>query len=243
MSSAENLEETLASRIRTYLGMVSKALKQISIDSLGSHSKALEVLNLAKLYRDDAEYYLNVGDLPTALACISYAEGLLDALKIMGLINISWTRERPKKVLVAGTFDIIHAGHIRFLREAWKLGLVYAVVARDRNVQKFKGRLPIMPEDMRLEVVSSIKYVYKALLGDDTDLLKPVERVKPDIIFLGPDQPMDEESLKRELERRGIKAEVRRMSRREGPEIASSTSIIKEILRRYCDSNITSDKQ
>lgn len=146
-------------------------------------------------------------------------------------------------MLVAGTFDIIHAGHIRFLREAWKLGLVYAVVARDRNVQKFKGRLPIMPEDMRLEVVSSIKYVYKALLGDDTDLLKPVERVKPDIIFLGPDQPMDEESLKRELERRGIKAEVRRMSRREGPEIASSTSIIKEILRRYCDSNITSDKQ
>ncbi len=243
MSSAENLEETLASRIRTYLGMVSKAFEQISIDSLRPHSKALEVLNLAKLYRDDAEYYLNVGDLPTALACISYAEGLLDALKIMGLINISWTRERPKKVLVAGTFDIIHAGHIRFLREAWKLGLVYAVVAKDRNVQKFKGRLPIMPEDMRLEVVSSIKYVYKALLGDDTDLLKPVERVRPDIIFLGPDQPMDEELLKRELERRGIKAEVRRMSRREGPEIASSTSIIKEILRRYCDSNITtSDK-
>ncbi len=242
MSSAESLEETLASRIRTYLGMVSKALEQLSIDSLKRHSKALEVLNLAKLYRDDAEYYLNVGDLPTALACISYAEGLLDALKIMGLVSISWTRERPKKVLVAGTFDIIHAGHIRFLREAWKLGLVYAVVARDKNVQKFKGRLPIMPEDMRLEVVSSIKYVYKALLGDDTDLLKPVERVRPDIIFLGPDQPMDEEFLKRELERRGIKAEVMRMSRREGPEIASSTSIIKEILRRYCNSNIISNK-
>lgn len=242
MSSAESLKETLASRIRTYLGMVSKALEQLSIDSLKHHSKALEVLNLAKLYRDDAEYYLNVGDLSTALACISYAEGLLDALKIMGLVNISWTRERPKKVLVAGTFDIIHAGHIRFLREAWKLGLVYAVVARDKNVQKFKGRLPIMPEDMRLEVVSSIKYVYKALLGDDTDLLKPVERVRPDIIFLGPDQPMDEEFLKRELERRGIKAEVMRMSRREGPEIASSTSIIKEILRRYCNSNITSSK-
>ncbi len=235
MSSAGGLEETLASRIRIYLGMVSKALEQLNIDSLRHHSKALEVLNLAKSYRDDAEYYLNVGDLPTALACISYAEGLLDALRIMGLVSISWSRERPKKVLVAGTFDIIHAGHIRFLREAWKLGLVYAVVARDRNVQKFKGRLPIMPEDMRLEVVSSIKYVYKALLGDDADLLKPVERVRPDIIFLGPDQPMDEEFLKRELERRGIKAEVIRMSRREGPEIASSTSIIKEILRRYCN--------
>ncbi len=240
MSSAENLEETLASRIRIYLRMVSKALEQLSVDSLKHHSKALEVLNLAKLYRDDAEYYLNTGDLPTALACISYAEGLLDALKVMGLVNVSWIRERPKKVLVAGTFDIIHAGHIRFLREAWKLGLVYAVVARDKNVQKFKGRLPIMPENMRLEVVSSIKYVYKALLGDDTDLLKPVERVRPDIIFLGPDQPMDEKFLKRELERRGIKAEVRRMSRREGPEIASSTSIIKEILRRYCNSDVTS---
>ena len=236
MSSAESLEETLASRIRIYLGMVSRALEQLNIDSLKYHSKALEVLNLARSYRDDAEYYLNVGDLPTALACISYAEGLLDALRIMGLVNISWTRKKPKKVLVAGTFDIIHAGHIRFLREAWKLGLVYAVVARDRNVQKFKGRLPIMPEDMRLEVVSSIKYVYKALLGDNADLLKPVERVRPDIIFLGPDQPMDEEFLKRELERRGIKAEVVRMSRREGPEIASSTSIIKEILRRYCNS-------
>lgn len=235
MNSAENLEEMLASRVRTYLEMVSRALEQLSSDLLERNPKALEVLNLAKLYRDDARYYLSAGDLPTALACISYAEGLLDALRIMGLVNISWSRERPKKVLVAGTFDIIHAGHIRFLREAWKLGLVYAVVARDKNVQRFKGRLPIMPENMRLEVVSSIKYVYKALLGDDTDLLKPVERVRPDIIFLGPDQPMDEEFLKKELERRGIKAEIRRMPKREGPEIASSTSIIKEILRRYCN--------
>lgn len=109
---------------------------------------------------------------------------------------------------------------------------------RDKNVQRFKGRLPIMPENMRLEVVSSIKYVYKALLGDDADLLKPVERVRPDIILLGPDQPMDEEFLKKELERRGIKAEIRRMPRREGPEIASSTSIIKEILRRYCNTEV-----
>jgi len=236
MSSVESLEETLTFRIRTYLGMVTKALEQLSVNSLRPRSETLEVLNLAKLYRDDAEYYLNVGDLPTALACISYAEGLLDALKIMGLVNITWRRERPKKVLVAGTFDIIHAGHIRFLREAWKLGLVYAIVARDKNVQKFKGKLPIMPEDMRLEVVSSIKYVYRAFLGDDTDIIRPVERVKPDIIFLGPDQPIDDGFLKEELRRRGIKAEIKRMSKREGPEIASSTSIIKEVLRRYCNS-------
>ena len=239
MNSAEDLEEALASRVRTYLEMVSRVLDKLDINSLKHHSKALEVLNLARLYRDDAKYYLSTGDLPTALACISYAEGLLDALKIMGLTNISWVREKPKKVLVAGTFDILHAGHIHFLREAWKLGLVYAIVARDRNVQRFKGRLPIMPEDMRLEVVSSIKYVYKALLGDDTDLLKPVERVKPDVIFLGPDQPIDEDYLKKELKRRGINAEITRMPRREGPKIASSTSIIKEILRRYCNSNST----
>ncbi len=233
-SVGSNLREFLALRVRKYIDMVSRALRDIERIKGSIRGSAAEVVELARMYRDDALYYLRKGDVGTALACVSYAEGLIDALRIQGIINISWKRGEVKKVLVAGTFDILHPGHISYLREADKLGLVYAVVGRDDNVRRLKGRSPILPESSRLEVVSAIKYVYKAILGDKEDMLKPVEIIRPDVIFLGPDQPMDEYTLKKRLEGRGVKAEVIRMSRRISSKPSSTTEVLKEVLRRYC---------
>ena len=50
------------------------------------------VIDAANRYLTDAKYYLNTGKKATALASVSYAEGLLDALKIMGFVTFEWKR-------------------------------------------------------------------------------------------------------------------------------------------------------
>ncbi len=231
MSTAEN--EKVASRILTYIRMVEKALGN-ALGTFRGGDKERYVLELARTYLEDSKYYFSRGDYVTSLACISYTEGLLDALKFLGFIDIEWVRERPKKVLVGGTFDILHPGHIHYVREASKYGLVYAVVATDKNVMKLKGREPILPQEHRLELVSAIKYVYKALLGDEEDLSKPIERIKPDMVVLGPDQPIEELMIERKASELGINIDVIRLPRRIGNESYSTTGIINKIIRKYC---------
>ncbi len=225
-------KDDVARRIKLYIDMVNEVLEQLK-DFRGSLPKRVwELIDLARNYLEDSRYYFGAGDYVTSLSCISYAEGLLDALARLGYINVKWHRRNPPKVLVGGTFDLVHPGHIEFLREAAKRGLVYVVVARDQNVKKIKGKLPIMNEKDRLAVVSSIKYVYKASLGDKKDFLKPIQQIKPDIIFLGPDQFMDEEYLSKELAKRGLKIKVERMNKRVGEGQYSTTKIISKILRK-----------
>ncbi len=187
------------------------------------------LVKLAEAYASDARYYLESGDTYTALACIAYAEGLIDALRHLGVAEIDWEPlskllSRPK-VLVAGTFDLLHPGHVHLLREAWKRGRVHVIVARDSTVEKLKGRKPVVPEEQRLEVVRSVRYVTRARLGDTQDILKPVVEEKPDVILLGPDQWPDEEKLAAMLEERGVKARIERLERRLECPLCSSTRI------------------
>ncbi len=112
---------------------------------------------------------------------------------------------KKKKILIAGTFDIIHAGHIFFINEAAKLGDVYVIVSTDKNAERFKGQKPIVPENQRLEVVQGLKNVKVAKLGrPDNDTLRTVEEFKPDIILLGPDQKYDIDMLREGLFKKGL---------------------------------------
>ena len=149
-----------------------------------------------------------------------------------------------RRVLVAGVFDIIHPGHLYLLWRAKELGRVIVVVARDSTAEKVKGRRPIIPESQRLEVVRNLKPVDEAVLGHEGDMLKVVEEVKPDIILLGPNQPFDEEQLRRELERRGLRVEVRRLSEvYRGCRFYSTTQIIEEVLSRWEGSSLRGRSQ
>lgn len=138
--------------------------------------------------------------------------------------------------MIAGTFDLIHAGHIHLINEAAKLGDVYVVVATDKNREKYSGDAPIIPEDHRLEVISSIKNVKEARLGrHDNDTLKTVEEINPDVILLGPDQRYDENTLSKGLEKKGLKRiEVKRLkSYYEKYELHSSSLIKKKIIEKH----------
>ncbi|MFX1502341.1 MAG: adenylyltransferase/cytidyltransferase family protein [Promethearchaeota archaeon] len=146
-----------------------------------------------------------------------------------------------KIVLVAGTFDLIHAGHTFLINEASKLGDVYVVVATDENRKLFSGELPIIPQEQRLEVIKNLKNVKDARLGrSDNDTLKTVEEINPDIILLGPDQKYSIDILKNELKKRGLNhIEVRRLEiYYDKYQLHSSRLIKQKIIERYKNNNL-----
>ncbi len=140
-----------------------------------------------------------------------------------------------KTVLIGGTFDIIHGGHIYLMEKASKFGDLIVVVARDENVKKIKGHPPIIPEEQRLAVVKSIRYVKKAILGNPgPDLLKIVEEVNPDYIILGPDQNLSESELHNRIKNLGLKAKIIRIPEyMDKYDLCRTSKIIDKILREY----------
>lgn len=93
------------------------------------------------------------------------------------------------KVIVFGTFDLIHFGHLSLFKQARKHGQeLIVVVARDKNVAKIKKRLPKHNEQERLQRVRQNELVDQALLGDLKDPYVSIRKKKPDIICLGYDQ-------------------------------------------------------
>jgi len=134
-----------------------------------------------------------------------------------------------KKVLVTGTFDIIHPCHIFLINEAAKLGEVYVIVATDRNREIFSGKPAIIPEEQRLEVTKNLKNVKEAKLGrKDNKILLKVSEINPDIILLGPDQRFDINLLKNVLKKKNLgHIEVKRLNRYYEKYELNSSSLIK----------------
>ncbi len=139
-------------------------------------------------------------------------------------------------MLIAGTFDLLHPGHIYLVNEAAKMGDVYVIVATDQNRKLYSGASPVIPENQRLEVMMSVKNVKEARLGrSDNDTLKTVEEINPDIILLGPDQKYDQETLKQGLVEKGLNnIIVKRLDTYyDKYELHSSSLIKKKIIEQY----------
>jgi len=134
-----------------------------------------------------------------------------------------------KRVVATGTFDILHPGHLYYLEESRRLGdELFVIVARDANV-KHKPK-PVVCEEQRLAMIRALKPVDHAELGDLSDMFRPIEAIRPDIITLGFNQHFDAEHLRRALAQRGLDAEVIRVGRYNGS-LTSSSKIIEQILK------------
>jgi cytidyltransferase-like protein len=96
-----------------------------------------------------------------------------------------------KKVIVTGSYDWFHSGHVRFLEEVSAYGDLYAVVGHDANIRLLKGEgHPLLPQDERRYVVGSIKFVKQVLIstGDGwLDADPEIKRLKPDIYAVNDD--------------------------------------------------------
>lgn len=136
--------------------------------------------------------------------------------------------------MATGTFDLLHIGHIYFLKEAKKLGdKLIVIVARDSTVRKLKHE-PVTPEEMRLQLIKELRIVDEAYLGKKDDMYDIVIDIKPDIIALGYDQIHNEKKINSELTKRNIKSKIVRLSKSKNIEDLDGTrKIISKIISAY----------
>lgn len=105
-------------------------------------------------------------------------------------------RSSLRVVLAGGVFDIIHPGHIHTLNAAKALGdVLIVVVATDSTAVKMKKRKPLHSKEQRQELVNSLVMVDLCLIGQEDDIFKTVNLVKPQIIALGYDQVHQEKFI------------------------------------------------
>ena len=111
--------------------------------------------------------------------------------------TLSEIQNSPSKIVLAGgVFDIIHPGHINTLNAAKRLGdVLVVVVATDKTAIKMKKRRPLHSAKLRQELVSSLSMVDLCIIGDEEDIFRTVDLVKPQIIALGYDQTHQEKFI------------------------------------------------
>ena len=115
-------------------------------------------------------------------------------------------------VMCFGSFDVLHPGHLFYLREAKKFGdTLIVVIARELTIKKIKGKEPKYNERERIEHVRDIQYVDKAVLGYEADPYEIIEEINPDIICLGYDQDSFSENLREKLKKRGMNPKIYRL--------------------------------
>ncbi len=114
------------------------------------------------------------------------------------------------RVMIFGTFDHVHKGHLKKFEQARKYGNeLIAVIARDKTMKELRGFGPKWPEKKRQQDVS--QHVDKALLGYLGNKYKIILKYKPDVICLGYDQKYFIDRLKDFLKENKLKTKIVRL--------------------------------
>jgi cytidyltransferase-like protein len=96
-----------------------------------------------------------------------------------------------KKVVVTGSFDWFHSGHVRFLEEVSHYGDLYVMVGQDANIRALKGEgHPLLPQEERRYMVGSIRFVQQAMICSGhgwLDAEPDIQKLKPDIYAVNQD--------------------------------------------------------
>lgn len=128
------------------------------------------------------------------------SESIGDAFagKLRTLEDLKREVERRKKegkriVFANGCFDILHVGHIRYLRDAKSLGDILIVgVNSDGSARKLKGKgRPYTPEAERLEILSCLRPIDHLVLFEETNVSKILLTLRPHVHAKGTDYTVD----------------------------------------------------
>jgi D-glycero-beta-D-manno-heptose 1-phosphate adenylyltransferase len=100
-----------------------------------------------------------------------------------------WRRAGETVTLTNGCFDLLHVGHVRYLRAAKKLGgRVLVAVNSDSSVRALKGAgRPLMPAEERAEILAGLEDVDAVVIFDEPDVRSLIREVRPDIHAKGTD--------------------------------------------------------
>ena len=120
-------------------------------------------------------------------------------------------RGRDRTIVLAnGCFDIMHVGHVRYLREAAALGdLLVVALNDDRSAERLKGAgRPVMPVEERAEILCAVRHVdYVLIFGDET-VDGILEAVRPDIHAKGTDYTVESVPERKTAEAIGIRTVI-----------------------------------
>jgi D-beta-D-heptose 7-phosphate kinase/D-beta-D-heptose 1-phosphate adenosyltransferase len=137
-----------------------------------------------------------------------------------------------KIVFTNGCYDLIHVGHVRYLKEAKSHGDILVVaVNSDSSVQKLKGeKRPLIPEQERAEVLSALNCVDYVMIFDEVDPHNIISYLKPDVLVKGGDWTVETIIGRDVVEGSGGK--VISLPYIEG-DFSSTSKIIERIVERY----------
>ena len=205
---------SLALGVAAGLGMAEAALLAniaagIAVGKLGTSTVSpAEIINAVALTHSDSDSKIKHLDVLTAIITAEKARG-------------------KRVVFTNGCFDLLHAGHVKYLQKARQLGdLLVLGLNSDASVRRLKGELrPLIGEDERAHILAALDCIdYVAIFDEDTPL-ELITALKPDILAKGGDYTVDRVVGKEMVEAYGGRVEL--VSFVDGK---STTNIIERIL-------------
>lgn len=141
-------------------------------------------------------------------------------------------RKKGKKIAFTnGCFDILHVGHVRYLREARKTADVLILALNsDASVRSIKGeKRPLVTETERAEVLSALEFIDFVTIFDELTPLELIKYLKPDVLIKGGDWPEEKVVGRDEVKQWGGRVAII-------PEVQgkSTTNIVEKIKTTYC---------
>ena len=141
-------------------------------------------------------------------------------------------RKKGKKIAFTnGCFDILHVGHVRYLREAKKTADVLVLALNsDSSVRSIKGeKSPLMTEKESAEILAALEFVDFVTIFPELTPLKLINYLKPDVLIKGGDWPEEKVVGREEVKKWGGKVAII-------PEVEgkSTTNVVEKIRKLYC---------
>ena len=140
-------------------------------------------------------------------------------------------RQQGKKIVLAnGCFDLIHVGHVRYLREAKQAGDVLVVAGNsDTSVRKLKGKgRPLMGERERAEIVDSFEFVDYVFIFEEDNVKQILRELRPHFHAKGGDYTPETVPEREVAAQVGAKVIITG-----GGKVESTSSIIERIKRTF----------
>jgi D-glycero-beta-D-manno-heptose 1-phosphate adenylyltransferase len=121
-----------------------------------------------------------------------------------------WRGAGERIILANGAFDLLHVGHVRYLRAAKELGgkLIVAINS-DESVRALKGEgRPVMPDSERAEIVAALADVDAIVIFPEPDVRAIIREVRPDVQAKGTDYTADSVPERDEVVKHGGRVEI-----------------------------------
>ena len=122
--------------------------------------------------------------------------------------------QRRTKIMVFGTFDGLHQGHLNFFKQTrnfMKNSFLIVSIARDKNVIRIKGKSPFLNERTRMVLIKKSKLADRVVLSGIKNHIPHIVKERPDIIALGYDQKVYVKNLKKDLKNKGVLVKIVRL--------------------------------